>query len=158
MIWPEPIRGQVLTSILEQRTSLPKATALGTYSYRLSRGHDQALLAALGPALVGTGQAGGTEFDLDFHAIMHFGDDVALETHYVPRRSQRTESVLTFFAQDGATRNLVYANAGCTKATQADEALAFARRGFPGTLPDDSMLRRGTVHVRTVPTRRVTAG
>jgi hypothetical protein len=25
---------------------------------------------------------------------MHFGDDVALQTHYVPRRSQRTESVL----------------------------------------------------------------
>jgi transposase-like protein len=119
-------------------SSLPKATALGTYSYRLSRGHDQALLAALGPALVGTGQATGTEFDLDFHAIMHFGDDVALETHYVPRRSQRTESVLTFFAQDGATRNLVYANAGCTKATQADEALAFARHweAATGALPE----------------------
>ncbi|MGH7744589.1 MAG: transposase, partial [Candidatus Dormibacteria bacterium] len=82
-------------------TTLPKATALGTYSYHLGRDHDQALLAALGPALVGTGQAGGTEFDLDCHAIMHFGDDVALETHYVPRRSQRTESMLTFFAQDG---------------------------------------------------------
>ncbi len=51
--------------------SLPKATALGTYSYRLSRAHDQALLAALGPALVRSGQIGGTEFDLDFHAIMH---------------------------------------------------------------------------------------
>ena len=119
-------------------TSLPKATALGTYSYRLSRAHDQALLAALGPALVSSGQAGGTDFDLDFHAIMHFGDDVALENHYVPRRSQRTESVLTFFAQDGATRNLVYANASCTKATQADEALAFARHweAATGALPE----------------------
>src|SRR6266498_1887462 len=76
--------------------SLPKATALGTYSYRLARHHDQALLAALGPAMLATGQAAGTEFDLDFHAIVHYGHDVALETHYVPRRSQRTESVLTF--------------------------------------------------------------
>jgi len=118
--------------------SLPKATALGTYSYRLSRAHDQALLASLGPALVRSGQIGGTEFDLDFHAIMHFGDDVALETHYVPRRSQRTESVLTFFAQDGASRNLVYADATCTKANQADQALAFARHweAATGALPE----------------------
>src|SRR5215211_190302 len=118
--------------------SLPKATALGTYSYRLARRHDQALLAALGPAMLRTGQAAGTEFDLDFHAIMHYGDDVALETHYVPRRSQRTESVLTFFAQDGMTHNLVYANATCTKPSQAGEVMAFARhwQAATGTLPE----------------------
>jgi len=50
-----------------------------------------------------------------------------LETHYVPRRSQRTEAVLSFFAHDGSTRNLVYANAACTKADQASEVIAFAR-------------------------------
>jgi hypothetical protein len=118
--------------------SLPKATALGTYSYRLARRHHQRLLAALGPAMLRTGQAGGTEFDLDFHAIMHYGDDVALETHYVPRRSQRTESVLTFFAQDGQTHNLVYANATCTKPSQAGEVMAFARhwQAATGKLPE----------------------
>ncbi len=69
---------------------------------------------------------------------MHCGDDVALETHYVPRHSHRTESVLTFFAQDGVTRNLVYANTSCTKATQPDEALAFARhwKAATGRLPE----------------------
>jgi hypothetical protein len=61
--------------------SLPKATALGTYSYRLARRHQQALLGTLGPAMVRTGQTTGTEFDLDFHAIMHYGEEVALETH-----------------------------------------------------------------------------
>jgi hypothetical protein len=118
--------------------SLPKATALGTYSYRLARRHQQALLAGLGPAMLRTGQAGGAEFDLDFHAIMHYGDDVALETHYVPRRSQRTESVLTFFAQDGQTHNLVYANATCTKTSQAGEVMAFARHweAATGKLPE----------------------
>ena len=105
--------------------SLPKATALGSYSYRLERAHDQRLLEALAPRMVATGQTDGTDVDLDFHAIMHFGDDVALETHYVPRRSQRTESVLTLFAQDGNTRNLVYANADIHKATQADEVMRF---------------------------------
>jgi hypothetical protein len=37
-------------------------------------------------------------FDLDFHAVMHWGSDPALEKHYVPTRSQRARSVLTFFA------------------------------------------------------------
>ena len=50
-------------------------------------------------------------FDLDFHAVMHWGNDPALEKHYVPTRSQRARSVLTFFAQDSGTHNLVYANA-----------------------------------------------
>jgi hypothetical protein len=118
--------------------SLPKATALGTYSYRLARRYQQALRQALGPAMLRTGQAGGAEFDLDFHAIMHYGDDVALETHDVPRRSQRTESVLTFFAQDGQTHNLVYANATCTKTSQAGEVMAFARHweAATGKLPE----------------------
>ena len=87
--------------------SLPKATALGSYSYRLERAHDAPLLEALAPRMLATGQTDGKDIDLDFHAIMHYGDDVALETHYVPRRSQRTESVLTLFAQDGQTRNLI---------------------------------------------------
>jgi hypothetical protein len=107
--------------------SLPKASSLGSYSYRLKRSHDEALLASLARSMTKTGQTQAADFDLDFHAIMHFGDDVALETHYVPRRSQRTEAVLSFFAHDGQTRNLVYANAACSKADQASEAIAFAR-------------------------------
>jgi transposase-like protein len=109
-------------------TALPKATALTTYSYRLDHARQQAMLAALGKAMLASdliADAGG-DLDLDFHAIMHWGEDVALEKHYLPRRSQRTRSVLTFFAQDAATDTLVYANADLTKATQAGEALAFA--------------------------------
>jgi transposase len=118
--------------------SLPKASSLGSYSYRLKRSHDEALLAGLARAMTKTGQSNGADFDLDFHAIMHFGDDVALETHYVPRRSQRTESVLSFFAHDGTTSNLVYANAACTKADQAGHVIAFARhwQQATGTAPE----------------------
>jgi hypothetical protein len=50
---------------------------------------------------------------------MHWGNDPALEKHYVPPRSQRARSVLTFFAQDSGTHNLVYANADVSKANQA---------------------------------------
>ena len=107
--------------------SLPKASSLGSYSYRLTRADDEQLLAGLARSMVATGQTRGADFDLDFHAIMHFGDDVALENHYVPRRSQRTEAVLSFFVQDSETRNLLYANAAATKADQAGQVIAFAR-------------------------------
>jgi hypothetical protein len=105
--------------------ALPKATALTTYSYRLSHSRQRRFLAALDKAMLNSGLAEGASFDLDFHTVMHWGEDAALEKHYVPRRSQRTRSVLTFFAQDAATHNLVYANADLSKAAQAREVLAF---------------------------------
>ncbi len=64
-------------------------------------------------------------FDLDFHAVMHWGHDPVPEKRYVPKRSQRARSVLAFFAQDSGTHNLVYANADLAKATEAREVVAF---------------------------------
>jgi transposase len=106
---------------------LPKKSALTSYSYRLSHTHQQRFLAALDRQMISSGLAAGEEavFDLDFHAVMHWGRDPALEKHYVPTRSQRARSVLTFFAQDTGTHNLVYASADLSKATQAREAIAF---------------------------------
>lgn len=109
-------------------STLPKKTALTDYSYRLSHDHQRAFLAALDHKMIGTGLATTEQaiFDLDFHAVMHWGRDPALEKHYVPTRSQRSRSVLTFFAQDSGTHNLVYANADISKATQNREVIAFA--------------------------------
>jgi transposase len=106
---------------------LPKKSALTSYSYRLSHDHQHKFLAALDASMIGAGLASPDQavFDLDFHAVMHWGHDPALEKHYVPTRSQRARSVLTFFAQDSGTHNLVYASAGISKATQAREAIAF---------------------------------
>ena len=105
--------------------ALPKATALTSYSYRLDHDRQRRFLAALDQAMTRLGLIKGADFDLDFHAVMHWGEDAALDKHYVPKRSQRTRSVLTFFAQDHATHHLVYANADLHKATQAREVLAF---------------------------------
>ena len=44
----------------------------------------------------------------------------------MPARSQRTRAVLTFFAQDHASTEMVYANADITKAEQPQEIIAFA--------------------------------
>src|SRR5438309_4453234 len=71
---------------------------------------------------------------------MHWGQDPVLERHYVPRRSQRARSVLTFFAQDSGTRNLVYASADTSKATQAREAIAFCDHWKAASGKDPAML------------------
>jgi transposase len=106
---------------------LPKKSALADYSHRLSHDHQRALLAALDTKMISSGLATAEQaiFDLDFHAVMHWGRDPVLEKHYVPTRSQRARSVLTFFAQDTGTHNLVYANADLTKATQSREVIVF---------------------------------
>lgn len=104
---------------------LPKATASTRYSYKLAHRLQRQFLSGLAAAMVNHGLAHGADFDLDFHAIMHWGEDPILERHYVPTRSQRARSVLTFFAQDADTHNLIYANADITKAAQNREVLAF---------------------------------
>ncbi|HLB77073.1 MAG TPA: hypothetical protein VJO72_08575, partial [Candidatus Dormibacteraeota bacterium] len=105
--------------------AIPKATALTDYSYRTAHFHQAALLAALGASMRQAGLVEGADFDLDFHAIMHYGEDPILEEHYVPRRSQRTASVLTFFAQDATSETIVYANADALKVNQARQVIAF---------------------------------
>ena len=127
--------------------AVPKASHLGTYSYRVRRESNQQLLTGLIQHLRPLGLATGNNgFNLDFHAIRHHGDDPVLEAHYVPSRSQRTRSVLTFFASDHASNEMVYANADITKTEQAREIIAFAdywqaaTGTNPGLLVFDSQL------------------
>jgi transposase len=125
--------------------ALPKSTHLTSYSYRVKRSSNLALLEGLAKRCRAVGlYSGEAGFNLDFHAVRHCGEEVPLEEHYVPARSQRTRSVLTFFAQDHASTEMVYANADVTKAEQAREVLAFAdywqrvAGGVPGLLCFDS--------------------
>ena len=107
--------------------AVPKATHLTSYSYRVRRSSNVALLEGLGRRCRQVGlYSGEGGFNLDFHTIRHHGEQVPLEEHYVASRSQRTRSVLTFFAQDHASTEMVYANADITKAEQAREVIAFA--------------------------------
>ncbi|MGB2919268.1 MAG: hypothetical protein WA944_05535 [Mycobacterium sp.] len=121
---------------------LPKKSALTDYSYRTSHDHQRRFLAALDEQMIDTGLATGENaiFDLDFHAVMHWGHDPALEKHYVPTRSQRARSVLTFFAQDTGTHNLVYANADVSKSRQSREVIAFCDHWKAASGTDPHML------------------
>jgi len=128
-------------------SALPKATHLTSYSYRVRRSSNVSFLEGLARRCSQVGlYSGEAGFNLDFHAIRHHGQEVPLEKHYVPTRSQRTRSVLTFFAQDHASTEMVYANADLTKAEQAGEVLAFAEYWQrvsgrdPGLLCFDSQL------------------
>src|SRR6266498_3000835 len=122
-------------------TALPKATHLTSYSYRVRRDSNlklqRLLVGELRNHQLATGAAG---FNLDFHAIRHHGADAVLEDHYVPARSQRTRSVLTFFAQDHASTEMVYANADLTKAEQPREIIAFADYWHQVTGTDPGLL------------------
>ena len=82
-------------ALLAGMAILPKKSALTDYSYRLSHENQRAFLAALDKTMISSRLATGVEaiFDLDFHAVMHWGHDPVLEKHDVPRRSQRARSV-----------------------------------------------------------------
>jgi len=106
---------------------LPKTWHLTTYSYRTTRAQQLAFFEALQPRLRDAGLLGEQGLNLDFHTIMSYGEDTVLDKNYVPRRSQRTRSVLTFIAQDGQQRTIIYANAELTAPAQAGEVIAFCR-------------------------------
>ena len=117
---------------------LPKTWHLTTYSYHTSRSQQVRFFEALQPRLREAGLIGEQGLNLDFHAIMSYGEqDTVLEKHYVPRRSQRTRSVLTFIAQDGQEHTIIYANAELTGRQQPGEVIAFCRfyESTPGELP-----------------------
>ena len=76
---------------------LPKKSALTSYSWRLSHDNQQKLLAALDKKMMSAGLATANEavFDLDFHAVMHWGQEPlpgkALRAHPVPARPLRPD-------------------------------------------------------------------
>ncbi len=106
---------------------LPKTWHLSTYSYRTTRAQQVAFFEALQPRLRDAGLLGEQGLNLDFHTIMSYGEDTILDKHYVPRRSQRTRSVLTFLAQDGEQHTIIYSNAELTSRAQSGEVTRFCR-------------------------------
>ena len=104
---------------------LPKTTALSDYSYRVGPSPHRTLLSGLVRAKDRLGSYPELSFNLDFHAIRHYGEKGLLENNYVPRRSQSVSSILTSFAQEIGSREIVYANANLLKSEKSDEVLRF---------------------------------
>ena len=77
---------------------LPKKSALTDHSYRTSHDHQRGFLAAPDQRMIAGGLATGEQaiVDLDFHAVMHWGHDPAVEKQDVDVSSSRPVPVSGF--------------------------------------------------------------
>jgi len=67
----------------------------------------------------------------------NFGEHPLVESHYLPKRSRRQPSVLTFLAQDADSQVFCYSNADIRKGEEAEEVfrfIAFWKRQY-GSMP-----------------------
>ena len=122
---------------------LPKKSALTDYSYRLTHDHQRRFLAALDTTMIGSGLGPAPRRPSSTSTSTRSCTGVRIppwKSTTCPPRSQRSRSVLTFFAQDCGTHNLVYANADLDKATQSREVLAFCDHWKDATGTDPTML------------------
>lgn len=123
---------------------LPKCTAMSTYSYGLDDVHIRRLQAAFVKRAIKLGLYDGRVINLDFHTVPHYGDESVLETHWAGARGKRMKGALTLFAQDAASKLLLYTDADIRRSEaddQANDFLSFwkkVRRGVSPTLVFDA--------------------
>ena len=103
---------------------LPKNSTLSSYSYRVGRAQNRALLIEMCRMFQG-GRAEQGEFNLDFKAIPHWGDASVLENNWSGMRAQGIKSLLALLVQDPATGFLSYTDAGIRHRNENDAVLEF---------------------------------
>lgn len=105
--------------------AIPKKSYLSEYSHGIDHARTVRLLAAWQDVLSGEGLVDGDSFNLDFHSVPYYGEDPAVERHFVSMRSRRQPSVLAFLAQDSASRTFCYCNADLRKGDEPEEVFRF---------------------------------
>ena len=122
---------------------LPKATTLSTYSYRVSRSQNRNFLVQLS-RIFRDDEAECGEFNLDFKAIPHWGDESVLERNWAGARSKALKSILSLIVQNPCTGYVSYTNAEIRHRDQKDAVIDFVdfwkkgRGGAPKMLIFDS--------------------
>ena len=89
---------------------LPKSTTLSTYSYRTRRLANREFLTKMSH-IFSNHENMESEFNLDFKAIPHWGDESVLERNWSGSRNKSTKSLLSLIVQNPSDGNLVYTNA-----------------------------------------------
>ena len=118
---------------------LPKDSAAADYSYRLTAGQHNELMARwvqnAYPLLC---PDSAREFSLDFHPIAHRGQASSLEKHYIPRRGKAAPSIQTFFVRAVDSPMACYANADILRHEQHEAPLRFIEywENVTGVKPD----------------------
>jgi hypothetical protein len=103
---------------------LPKSTTLSTYSYGVTREMNKKLLVALSRIFKDERFEEG-EFNLDFKAIPHWGDESVLERNWAGTRSKAIKSLMALIVEEPSTRNLSYTNADIKHRDQNEALLEF---------------------------------
>jgi transposase len=105
--------------------AMPKKSFLSEYSSRITPQKISRLLALWHAQLGGDHLFDGQSLNLDFHSVPYFGEHPLVESHYLPKRSRRQPSILTFLAQDADSQVFCYSNADIRKGEEADEIFRF---------------------------------
>jgi transposase len=125
---------------------LPKCTAMSTYSYSLDEVHILRLQQAFINQVAKLGLYDGSIINLDFHTAPHYGDESVLEKHWAGARGKAMKGALTLFAQDAATKLILYTATDIKRDEASDQVLSFlsfwkgVRRGVKPTFVFDSRL------------------
>lgn len=123
---------------------LPKSTAMSSYSYRLGQDQLTTLQCAFVRQINKLGLYDKSVINLDFHTIPHFGDESVLEKHWAGARNKAMKGALTLFAQDAASKLIVYTAADIHRNESDEQVIAFLtfwkkhNRGLLPTLVFDS--------------------
>jgi len=123
---------------------LPKCTAMSTYSYGLDAVHLLRLQKAFVKQANKLQLYDSSIINLDFHTVPHFGDESVLEKHWAGARNKKMKGALTLFAQDAASKLILYTDADIHRDEADDQVLNFLsfwkgiRRGIKPTFVFDS--------------------
>lgn len=123
---------------------LPKCTAMSTYSYGLDALHLVRLQQSFVKQAIRLGLYEGDLINLDFHTIPHYGEQSVLENHWAGSRNKAMKGALTLFAQDAASKLILYTAADIQRDEASDQVLSFLsfwkkqHRGLQPTFVFDS--------------------
>jgi transposase len=104
---------------------LPKCTAMSTYSYSIDSTHLMKLQKAFVNQAIKIGLYDKQVINLDFHTIPHFGEESVLQKHWAGARNKVMKGALTLFAQDAASKLILYTAADIKKQEADDQILDF---------------------------------
>jgi transposase len=123
---------------------LPKCTAMSTYSYSLDSNQLMRLQKAFVTQVNKLGLYNKSVLNLDFHTVPHFGEESVLQKHWAGARNKVMKGALTLFAQDAASKLILYTAADIKKQEADDQVLDFftfwkkVQRGVAPTFVFDS--------------------
>ncbi len=123
---------------------LPKCTAMSTYSDSLDSIQLMRLQKAFVTQVNKLGLYDKRVLNLDFHTVPHFGEESVLQKHWAGARNKVMKGALTLFAQDAASKLILYTDADIKKQEADDQVLDFftfwkkVQRGVVPTFVFDS--------------------